>query len=343
MKILYIDPESYRAHINYNKLQIEALKEISSDLSFCFKSGYAKYLNLNDKISEIPQYLYKMHSNSLINRIFMLMRYIYILIKYNVNLLNYDAIIISYYDEFSLFFSPFPKKTYLINHVNIAGIFKNKIKRLVFKIISKRYHQIVLDEKSQEYLTSLKIKNVIVVNHGLVKEYEGRNNISFENMDNVIFCPSARSVDKALVDSIVSNSQLIKYLKDNNYKLILKGNYNIKENDVVQIINRFISEKEYRNLIVKSKFLLLPYPKDFIYRTSGVLLEAIANKKTIFINSIPSLLQYKKYYTDIHEFKNADSFFSELKDVINNPVQSIDANLESLQPNYSFLRNKHNS
>lgn len=40
MRVLYIDPASFLAHSNYNRMQIEALCKIADRVDFVFKEGY---------------------------------------------------------------------------------------------------------------------------------------------------------------------------------------------------------------------------------------------------------------------------------------------------------------
>lgn len=335
MRILFIDSESFEQHLNYNVMQIEALNKLTTDISFIFKKGYAKKLGIHHNYINIPKCLYCNLSNSFFNRLLMLCRYWYIIFRMINKFHKYDSIVISYYDQIPFYFAQlFPKNTYLINHINIAEIYRSKFKRFLFKKISKRYNQIVMDKMSMEYLKSLGINNVHIVNHGIVKPYE--LNYSCEE-HNIIFCPSATSVDGQLMESIISDSEFIDLLKLNDYKLIIKGNYVASLNETVVIIDRFLDENEYKNLILCSKIIFLPYSKNFVFRASGVLFEGIANNKIIVARSIPSLMQYNKIYNNLYGFVDEYDLKIIMKQVIHNNVKQKYDRCK-LMPDYSFLK-----
>ena len=175
MRVLYIDPASFLAHSNYNRMQIEALCKIADRVDFVFKEGYEKDLNIasDNIVYSIPLRYYKRTKNSLLSRLITI--YVYYLIKRNIKLNDYDVILFSYYDEICLFFVKYPLFTYLINHINVSGLPFSRIKRFFYRCVSKRYKQIVLDAESKVYLHSLGVDNVEVVAHGLVKPFYNKS------------------------------------------------------------------------------------------------------------------------------------------------------------------------
>lgn len=108
MRVLYIDPASFLAHSNYNRMQIEALCKIADRVDFVFKEGYEKDLNIasDNIVYSIPLRYYKRTKNSLLSRLITI--YVYYLIKRNIKLNDYDVILFSYYDEICLFFVKYP-------------------------------------------------------------------------------------------------------------------------------------------------------------------------------------------------------------------------------------------
>lgn len=333
LNILYIDPHSLITHTNYNQLQIDALYEQSDSITFCFRENYDKCLNIKDtsKIIVIPEKFFKNARNGFTSRIMIIFRYLFIFFK--VKFKKYDRIIFSYYDEISLSFVPFPKGSFLINHVNLSGIYQSKIKRFFFKCISKRYTHIVMDKYSKSYLSSLHIDNVQIVPHGIIRPFSNLKSTH----NKVIFCPSSSSSNHNLVNDMLENDEFISFLKTYGYKLIIKGNYFYKSDDTVTIINSFLSDSEYTDIFVKSTIILLPYSDTFRFRTSGILLEAIANNKMIFVSNIPALVQYHKYYPYIFSFSSIKELIHNLQISSTIISSDIDYDKNQLTPDYSFL------
>lgn len=339
MKILYIDPESFLAHKNYNKIQLGALEKITKSISVCFKEGYVNELdNDAESVLSIPNCLYKKSSNPLFSRIMMLIRYWFIILKLFTKFKKYDVIIIAYYDELPLLFAPFPKNSYLINHVNIYSIYRSRLKRFFFKLISKRYHQVVMDEMSENYLRSIKIKKIRLIRHGLIEPFTNLDRTKINKK--IIFCPSARSVDSKFVQSIIEDKEFIKILNKLGYQFIVKGHYKDVNQECITIIDRFIPESEYQEIFLSSCIILLPYDLKFKYRSSGVLFEAITNKKIIIARDIPALLQYKKYYKYIYGFSSIPELLKLIADLSSTPQNPDFDNFQNLNPDYSFLLKK---
>lgn len=336
MKILYIDPESFFSHKNYNKLQISALLKLSYSIQCCFKKGYLNTLDIEgvDEMCAIPNCLYIKSNNGLLNRVMMLLRYWFIIIRILPHLHDFDVVIISYYDEIAILFAPFPKGTYLINHINIAEIYKSKIKRFFFKWISKRYTHIVFDDASSAYLNSIGITKTHIVKHGIIEPFANS-----QKTDNIIFCPSSSSADSIFMTELINNKEFRDLLIRKKYKLILRGKYNLKTTENIIILDNFLEDDEYQNLFSISKFILLPYHNSFMFRTSGVLLEGIANRKVLLVRSLPSLLYYKKYYENLYGFTTVNEFVEVISKLIDNKSDSVTfyINVDSLQPDYSFL------
>lgn len=349
MRVLYIDPASFLAHSNYNRMQIEALCKIADRVDFVFKEGYEKDLNIasDNIVYSIPLRYYKRTKNSLLSRLITI--YVYYLIKRNIKLNDYDVILFSYYDEICLFFVKYPLFTYLINHINVSGLPFSRIKRFFYRCVSKRYKQIVLDAESKVYLHSLGVDNVEVVAHGLVKPFYNKSATSvydqkFKGYSEIIFSPSLTSVDEHVLAFLIADSAFLDYLASNNVLFVLRSQVLKSTCGYIHIIRDVMEKEDYECLFLKSDVIFLPYPRSFQYRTSGVLLEALSNHKKALVSDTSYFRQYQNVGIDIRYFTSNSDVLSSLQTLLSlssSEVSQSVNDLLALMPDYKFLLNKH--
>ena len=347
MRVLYIDPASFLAHSNYNRMQIEALCKIADRVDFVFKEGYEKDLNIasDNIVYSIPLRYYKRTKNSLLSRLITI--YVYYLIKRNIKLNDYDVILFSYYDEICLFFVKYPLFTYLINHINVSGLPFSRIKRFFYRCVSQRYKQIVLD--AEVYLHSLGVDNVEVVAHGLVKPFYNKSATSvydqkFKGYSKIIFSPSLTSVDEHVLAFLIADSAFLDYLASNNVLFVLRSQVLKSTCGYIHIIRDVMEKEDYECLFLKSDVIFLPYPRSFQYRTSGVLLEALSNHKKALVSDTSYFRQYQNVGIDIRYFTSNSDVLSSLQTLLSlssSEVSQSVNDLLALMPDYKFLLNKH--
>lgn len=348
MRILYIDPASFIAHANYNKMQIEALYKITDNIDFVFKEGYEEELGISSQnvVYSIPSKYYSTKVNRFYNRLITM--FTYFLLRRNVNWDSYDVVIVSYYDEICLFFVNLPSHVYLINHINVSGLFSSRVKTFFYKRISTHYHQIVLDLESQKYLKEIGVEDVEVVAHGLVKPFFRKEDLSILNDYNqfswIIFSPSLTSVSDNIQKELISDSSLISFLRENNALLILRSKYLKSSCTNIQVIDGLLEKDMYEGLFIKSDVILLPYPSSFQYRTSGVLLEAISNDKKVIVNDTPYFRQFQNIGIDIRYFTSIEDVISSLEELLfssTNKRNLIKDYRLMFMPDYTFILNKN--
>ena len=337
MRVLYIDPASFLAHSNYNRMQIEALCKIADRVDFVFKEGYEKDLNIasDNIVYSIPLRYYKRTKNSLLSRLITI--YVYYLIKRNIKLNDYDVILFSYYDEICLFFVKYPLFTYLINHINVSGLPFSRIKRFFYRCVSKRY------------IHSLGVDNVEVVAHGLVKPFYNKSATSvydqkFKGYSKIIFSPSLTSVDEHVLAFLIADSAFLDYLASNNVLFVLRSQVLKSTCGYIHIIRDVMEKEDYECLFLKSDVIFLPYPRSFQYRTSGVLLEALSNHKKALVSDTSYFRQYQNVGIDIRYFTSNSDVLSSLQTLLSlssSEVSQSVNDLLALMPDYKFLLNKH--
>lgn len=344
--ILYIDPICPKGHVNFNKIHIEALLKISKSVNCVFKEGYAKDIG-NTEINVLYEYPVK---KSIFDKIKGLGSRIRIIkqmrdISKHVDFRKFEIVILSYYDELSFVFSGYKGGLFLINHNNIAGINSSLIKRFIYKQISKNNHQLVFDSNSWEKLQVYGINDVQIVNHGLIAPYKTIESC-FETFKRIrgdstytIFMPSSGNVDDVLVKQVVTDINIRLTLEKYNAKIIMNCSAIKGANDSVKFLNRRLSFDEYSTFFCNSDIILIPYPKTYSYRTSGVLMESIANDKRIQMTDIAAFRLYENLVGESSYFNDVIDLSNHMEDLLieisNN--KSFSYEKDALSPNYSFL------
>lgn len=342
MRVLYIDPISSSSHANFNRMHIEAIRKITKDVHFVFKDGYNEEVGveISDVCYSIPSSYFGKNRGGLINRFYMCL--VLWKIRLNVPLKCYDKIIFAAYEEISLFFACYSVPLYLINHNNIGSL-NNKVKRFFFKEISKRNIHIVLEPYMKDYLKSVGIQKVEVVRHGLISPYSMVPSQVDEPLwhKKFVFSPSMQSIDAVFIEDMLHNKAFIKYLEKNELFLVLRSKTLRSPSQNVKILSNYLSEEEYINYFLRATAILLIYPKSFMYRVSGVLLEAISCGKTTIMSDIDVFRQYESLFGTNVYFSTPEQLVACLDSVLKDKHKKFclsDEQRLAYMPDYSFIQ-----
>ncbi len=345
MKILYIDPISPKGHIGFNSIHTRALMESFGNVDVVFEYGY-KSLSEDIKGNLIYEYpIISVPNNGLFNRYRIWRNFKNIQKKIDFSI--YDVIIVASYDEIALNFLRIKQKLYLINHNNIAGVLHNKIKWFFFKRLTKRHIPLVFDSLSQKMLFLEGIENVRHINHGVKSPFVVEKDWSLERIGvhkkykNILFSPSDGSSDKNFLNKIIINSKFTDLLEKSNSLFICRNlkieDESLLNKNIINITQR-LSNDDYLNLFYRSTLIIISYPSSFLYRTSGVLMEALANNKDILIPSIPGFNIYNDIINKSDFYSSEEEFFIKLKEKINSPSRIVERYISDIAiPDYSFL------
>ena len=339
MKLLFIDPVCFPAHLNFNRLHIDAIKKTGAHIDYVLKKSYAEKLGLvtSNVVYTVPEDI--CINGSVSYRLSQL--FLFRDIKKKLKLGEYDRILISYYDEISLFFADFPR-SFLINHINVSGLY-NKVKFWFYRKISKRHIQIVLEHYIKNYLEGLGVSNVICIRHGLIDPYEESELPEFyKQFAHLIFSPSEVSSDKEMLQTLINSKEIHDILIAHNIALIIRSKEIVSDCHNIFILSDYISDQLYRSIFTNSKAILITYPKSYKYRTSGVLLEAISCRKYALLSDIDILRQYASVFGKNAFFSDTASFVCSLKYILNsigNNLVLTDKQITELMPDYSIISN----
>lgn len=319
MKILFIDLLSYHGHVKFNRIQLNALRNIGiTDIDIICTDFMAEELN-DLSMNVIYTFSEKWYPQStILSCITLPILEWFIFFKSKKQ--NYDYIIFSTYDSLTFWLSPFRKGNVLLfNHINVPEL-NNRIKRMCVKRISKRVKHIVFNDYMKEGMNKWGITNVIVIPHGFITS----PNMKSESANGCyIFCPSENSADIDFIMEMKNSDELLSFLKTNNIKLIIKAkNIISKNNEDIIIIDKYQPTEEYIKLFQNAWLILLAYSKRIDYRCSGVLNECFSMSVPSIINDCDNFRVYQNYFNyDPFFDKNVNSLIDKLNMFINSPIR----------------------
>lgn len=329
MKILYIDPISSEGHINYNRIQLQALINESICIDCVCVEGYEKYLSFPEynKIvfSLIPLSLVN-RSNSIFARLSLVRIFRYI--KKNFSIRSYDIVLFSSFDEFSFYFSNIKSDNiYLVCHRNVEGLNRSIIKRRVMLLISTRISSfIVFNDYMKERMLSAKCYNTKIVSHGFPDKITILDeNIEFgssfsplSSYEHILFSPSNGSTDYDKICELVMSNDFIDFLEQNNILFVLKplsGRFTHNSKNILVVESR-LETGIYNYLFLKS-IILICYPPSFDYCVSGVLYECFSNSiYCLLLDNNNNFYSYRTLFTYNPFWSTVDELIVALQTII---------------------------
>jgi hypothetical protein len=203
----------------------------------------------------------------------------------------------------------FPRFIILTKYSNNIETLKQKIFNAFFKKID---HKIDLRIVSNEKLLNSKSNSMFMPDYFYNKKYYSKY-IPLEKNEEVVCLGVMREYDKDL-------KNLVKAFVGIEYRLKIIGHFTentlyqtlfvlAKDNNLITIENRLLTDEEYYKYLANAKYSIMPYKVNmYCQRTSGVLLESV------FLNTIPichhSLLDFNNIngipYSQFEDLKKID-------------------------------------
>ena len=212
---------------------------------------------------------------------------------------NYDFLIIASFDIYVMFLGNnlFSKKDniLIIHHNTIDQMNESNIKMKCFNTYKNKYKHIVLEDYIADYFkncNAITKNNLFVVYQPLTsktckidkKEYK----YAAASLSN--------SIDEEFLREIIKQEEKNKELEKNNLQIIIKSNNLESNSNNITIIRGFISDEDYETIELESEYILLFYPKSFLYRASDILKNALSNRKKIICSEFLLAKSYAKLY-----------------------------------------------
>lgn len=327
MKILIVDYICTRGHLFFNEIHLDALIKLGHNLSFITRKGYIDILE-GCNFYDIPEKYYKHKTKTHLTTF----QYIYydikklLFAKKVANKIKPDAVIVLTYDALSLAFFRIKYPTFIINHVNVDFL-SFWYRNLMTKFLPNYYIHVCLTQRTNEYLKiKLKNKKTVYIPHGYLQ-----NSCYINERQNIIFCPSTSSMDEKLLNDIITNDNLNKFLFENKIQLIIKTNKLFSNlSSCISILNGYIDQDLYQQYVKSSLAIFLPYHKSFNYRASGIFHEAISYGTPIITSNIPTFDEYHKQILYKYQVNDSSEFLETLKHIIK--LSEYYSNLQDLNP-----------
>ena len=113
---------------------------------------------------------------------------------------------------------------------------------------------------------------------------------------------------------------------DNKYKLIIAGSGNIDDstykkivgNPRVELINRYIKDEEFSELLGRMDFVVLPYKRA---SQSGVIPLVFAHAKPVVVTNVGALQEQVPLKTGLVTEPKAESLYESIKELYSDPVR----------------------
>lgn len=295
MNVLFCELLYPRTHARSNSFYINCLAELDLSLFVMAPNNFYSIQNASVKLLPIEELHRKKGRISYRINELKYMKQIINAVKKN----KIDKIILASSDyamlPFLLFRLPKRIECYLVHHAELDVLETNKIKRIIFDTFRNKIHHLVFEPFIADFLKhDLKIDNsrVHIMPHSL------NQNVSFSA--NGEFCCDlaglSNSNDEKFIEDLIKMEQQTGKLKAIGKKVILKSNQFEFDDDYLKVFRGHLPDEEYNMLISGARRIFMPFEKNFGYRESGTLMDALSNGKYVIASDIPLMQNYIRQY-----------------------------------------------
>lgn len=304
MKGVVIDFLFPKGHKELNRHLISDFIQIS-DVTVVDNEEYlGEYLNDFDSITVKKIRPLRIRKNAILSRLIALKNMINI--NKVINWDEYDFIWVNTFETMTFAIGRKllrNKKVFLMHHKNTDELV-NKVKRVCFNTYKNKVYHIVFEEFIKEYLINeigVEANRVFVIPHPINYQHE-----EDECVDDRLCVALSNSNDEFMISQIIESEKRTNIFSRNNIKLVLKSSGEHEESEILKIIKGYISKNEYDDYMKRCKYVLIPFSSSYNNRTSGVILDALANGKIVIGRNIPIVRSYANMYPNIcYYFNNA--------------------------------------
>lgn len=292
-RILYADLLSPEGHIKFNNIYLNAL-DGEYDIICVGQGEYTSKLCLPSsclKTYSFPEFHIPKDNNRWTSIQFRLHQIR--MQKYCVQLAireHCDAIIFSSFENVSLsFIATRGVNIIAICHNNVEQLFLSKIKHHLLRLLSNRIKLVTLTKGAADHLTHNGIKNTLLP-HGFVNEVKQAT-----GSNQFIFIPANEAYDDKILRYILSN-EYTSFLQNNKCQLVIKQKIADRFNgcsELIKVVSNVLPHAEYETYFSQAAVIILPYAETYTLRSSGIVMEAIANDKFVIVPNTISFSSLK--------------------------------------------------
>lgn len=225
-------------------------------------------------------------------------------------------------------FKGFAKQIYTLHdphpHDPNNNLLQSLYNRLLFNSLNYVDSFILLNHKDVSYVKKLYNKPIVVIQHASFNEYDIKPVFNVKLTKTIGFF--GRIEPYKGLDILVRA-----FVKINNpsLKLMIAGSGSIerdimsliKNDNRIELINRYISEEELPNLIKNTDFIVLPYKTA---TQSGVIPLVFAFGKTVIATNVGALSEQVPYNTGLLVEPTIEAINTSIEFLYNNPQKIID-------------------
>ena len=186
-------------------------------------------------------------------------------------------------------------RLFLIHHAELDVLEKNKIKNIFFSTYKNKINHLVFEDYIKDYIT-----NSLGVNDSLVSvmphSLNDNGDIKPREESEYKMVGLSNSNDDELIGNIIEFEKQYHLFSLSGFHIILKSKNHKYSDGYLNVINSYLTEYEYKHYISSTEYVLLPFSRDFGYRESGTLMDALSNRKKVIGVDIPLMKYYKEKY-----------------------------------------------
>lgn len=226
-----------------------------------------------------------------------------------------------------------PERIYAMHHYNTDTLERTK-PNFFFKLYANKVNHIVFENFMGDYLVrkyEICNERILVLPHPLYKN-------KIENMSLKYTCVGiSNSNDENLIEDIINIEREHQILSKNEIYVVLRSKNKEFDNGYLKVITGYLEQSEYDYYINRAKSIFMPFPKNFKYRMSGTLMDALSNGKILLGTDVPLLNVYKEKYPHICNIvKSSNEFIDEV-------IKIHDFNSDIIQQEFILFEKNHSS
>lgn len=338
MKILVFAAKYQYGHLYYDQKIIEALSELVELVVMCPPNWYSDrikgvtYIECavvenNNKLPHISLMYTTLKNYMLVNKL--------------ANKYKVDCIIAIEYELISIWYLVLlsRKKIFLIHHYNVDQLNQRAIFNFLFSVIKHKVRHIVIEQFIGNYLVDHKkvpsnhvycwphpveeLKDTKPIKHRYEKTYDCVG-ISNSNDDNIIH-------------TIISQENETAKIKNMGYRIILRSHSETFDNGGLKVITGRLDSKTYDLLISGAKSIFICYPNTYVYRASGVIMDAVRNSIPVLFNDFELAKQYSKKYPSIFVVTNEQTLINDVSKLLNTSNQILESDFSKFISDHSDI------
>lgn len=300
MKLLIADTKFPKGHLKLNIHLLQLFSQISviDELKVL---NYKSFYNI-DKIENVLYYnvpILFFFKNAYLNYISEFVNTLIVLFRCLT--IKFDKIIFFTFDTLPFFLLRLGISTpiYLFHHNNTDHL-QNRYKRFFFKLYMNKVRHIVFADFIRDYLISIGVNKrlIYILPHPLPANLMNIHSTLPLN-DETVYIALGHTNDEALIRELINYELVTHILERAHVKLIIRSTKeycNLPPS--IELINGFLSSKQYSYYYQIAKGVLILYSRFFINRFSGALLDALCAKKVIIGCNIPVIQYFHNRYPD---------------------------------------------